>query len=188
MIKRHTTKDLIAASLKELCLTKAADKITVREISNNCGISATTFYNHFQDKYDLMVWVYAEPIKNIVNQIGNGNYNLRNAIIDVLNYLVNNRGFVINAIKNTSGQMSFINHVSRIHFDVMHKFIKSANSLNEISLRIETLLKIWVFGSVQLLCEWLLTEMPIPLEEFAVLLEAGIPAELKSYLYKNAEV
>ncbi len=29
--------------------------------------------------------------------------------------------------------------------------------------------------------------MPIPVEEFADLLEAGVPEELKNYLYKTSE-
>ena len=39
MIIRPTTKDLIAESLKELAAVKPIDKITVREISQNCGFT-----------------------------------------------------------------------------------------------------------------------------------------------------
>ena len=43
MIKRQTTKELIAESLKELFTQKTADKITVKEIARNCGITPATF-------------------------------------------------------------------------------------------------------------------------------------------------
>ena len=39
MIKRQTTKDLIAESPKELFTHITADKITVKEIAQNCGIT-----------------------------------------------------------------------------------------------------------------------------------------------------
>ena len=54
MIKR-TTKDLLAESLKELCKIKSADKITIKELTQNCGLTAPTFYNHFRDKYELIL-------------------------------------------------------------------------------------------------------------------------------------
>ena len=117
MIRRQTTKELIAESLKELFTQKTADKITVKEIARNCGITPATFYNHFRDKYDLIVWIYAEPVKNIVCQMGKKNYGIRDAIFDVINYFAANRKFIINAIMHTSEQDSFIYHVFRINFN-----------------------------------------------------------------------
>ena len=84
MIRRQTTKELIAESLKELFTQKTADKITVKEIARNCGITPATFYNHFRDKYDLIVWIYAEPVKNIVCQMGKKN--LRNLTFVKINF------------------------------------------------------------------------------------------------------
>lgn len=69
MIKNKSTKILLAESLKELAKIKSVEKITVKEIIKNCRLTKTTFYNHFRDKYDLIVWIYSEPIKNIVNKI-----------------------------------------------------------------------------------------------------------------------
>ena len=65
MIARLGTKDILAASLRELAKGKAVDKITIREITDNCGVSATTFYNHFQDKYELLAWIYNQRIEPI---------------------------------------------------------------------------------------------------------------------------
>ena len=47
MIIRQTTKELLAASLQELAQNKSIDKITIREIAQNCQLTSTTFYNHF---------------------------------------------------------------------------------------------------------------------------------------------
>ena len=33
---------------------KSIDKITVKDITENCGYSSATFYRHFKDKYDLI--------------------------------------------------------------------------------------------------------------------------------------
>lgn len=50
------TKDAIVESLKILMRKKPLTKITISDITENCGISRMTFYYHFQDIYDLMEW------------------------------------------------------------------------------------------------------------------------------------
>ena len=65
MIIRQTTKEVLAASIMELAKTKSVDKISVKEIVKNCGLTATTFYNHFQDKYQLLAWIYNRNIEGV---------------------------------------------------------------------------------------------------------------------------
>lgn len=54
----NITKLALANSLKNLMLNKPFDKIRVADIVGNCGVTRTTFYYHFKDKYDLMNWIY----------------------------------------------------------------------------------------------------------------------------------
>ena len=56
----NPTKKALEASLKKLMLQKPLDKITIRDITDDCGISRMTFYYHFQDIYDLVEWVCIE--------------------------------------------------------------------------------------------------------------------------------
>ena len=56
----NITKKALEASLKKLMLQKPLDKITIRDITDDCGISRMTFYYHFQDIYDLVEWVCIE--------------------------------------------------------------------------------------------------------------------------------
>ena len=50
MVKRTSTKELIAQSLVELGEAQPVDKITVQDIADNCSVSKRTFYYHFADK------------------------------------------------------------------------------------------------------------------------------------------
>lgn len=52
------TKRAIAQGLKVLTNTKSFSKITVSDITNSCGLNRQTFYYHFQDKYELLNWIY----------------------------------------------------------------------------------------------------------------------------------
>ena len=52
----NTTKYALETSLKKLLLHKALDKITIQDLTADCGISRMTFYYHFKDIYDLGEW------------------------------------------------------------------------------------------------------------------------------------
>ena len=49
----NTTKLALEASLKKQLLHKQLDKITINDLTSDCGISRMSFYYHFKDKYDL---------------------------------------------------------------------------------------------------------------------------------------
>ena len=50
----NTTKAALEESLKRLLLKKPLDKITITDITTDCGISRMAFYYHFKDIYDLV--------------------------------------------------------------------------------------------------------------------------------------
>ena len=52
------TKKAIAAALKQVCREKPFDKISIADITAICGLNRQTFYYHFQDKYELLSWIY----------------------------------------------------------------------------------------------------------------------------------
>ena len=67
--KRDTAR-LLADSFKELACRTPIEKITVKEITDRAGVIRPTFYNHFQDKYELLEWIISqdliEPIRPFV--------------------------------------------------------------------------------------------------------------------------
>ena len=56
----NTTKAALEESLKRLLLKKPLDKITITDITTDCGISRMAFYYHFKDIYDLVEWSCVE--------------------------------------------------------------------------------------------------------------------------------
>lgn len=67
MIERKTTKQLLAQSFIELSQKQAIEKITVDDITNNCGLSRQTFYYYFEAKYDLVSWIFSEMANSILD-------------------------------------------------------------------------------------------------------------------------
>lgn len=52
-MKQQVTKRYIQEAFRMLLLEKPMDKITVRDIVEECGLTRNTFYYHYDDIYDL---------------------------------------------------------------------------------------------------------------------------------------
>lgn len=59
---KNAVDTLLAESFKELTLKQPIEKITIKEITDKAGVIRPTFYNHFQDKYELLEWIIMTQI------------------------------------------------------------------------------------------------------------------------------
>lgn len=59
----EVTKRALEQSLKNLLLKKPLAKITINDITEDCGINRMTFYYHFKDIYDLVEWSCLEDAR-----------------------------------------------------------------------------------------------------------------------------
>ena len=64
----QVTKRALEQSLKNLLLKKPLTKITVGDITDDCGINRMTFYYHFKDIYDLVEWSCLEDAKRALDE------------------------------------------------------------------------------------------------------------------------
>lgn len=62
----QVTKRALETSLKRILLTKSFEKVTIKDITDDCGVNRMTFYYHFKDIYDLVEWVCYEDAKTIL--------------------------------------------------------------------------------------------------------------------------
>lgn len=185
MIIRPTTKFLLAESFKELSQKKSVDKITIKEITQNCELTPQTFYNHFRDKYDLIAWIYSTQIENIVNKIDNDRYTLQNSITDIVEYFCSNKDFLKNLLMNTSGQTSFVNYVAQSHVKILSNFIKRTQKIESLPLGTEIFVKIYCYGTVCTLCELLLKPFQISTDELVKFFVDALPEPLQKFFTNN---
>lgn len=185
MIIRQTTKEILAESLKELSATKPIDKITIKEIAQNCGVTSKTFYNHFQDKYDLIAWIYSTAMEKIFSKIDGKNYTWKDTLTEGLNYFLDNKEFLKNLLEHTSGQDSFINYLSKFSVKIFSDYIKRSQNLEKIPQDLEILISVYCYGVVCTLCKFLISSVQISDKEFVKQLERALPEPLKKYFYKN---
>jgi len=58
MADSKITKTVLADAMKALMQEKPFEKISVTDICEKCGMNRKSFYYHFQDKYDLLNWIF----------------------------------------------------------------------------------------------------------------------------------
>lgn len=59
-------KRTIAITFAQMAKKKPIDKITVKELVEQCGISRQAFYYHFQDLLEVMEWCIRQMIRRVL--------------------------------------------------------------------------------------------------------------------------
>ena len=80
---------------------KEFNKITINDITEDCGVNRQTFYYHFKDIYDLLEWIFTnEVVKKIEKEttIKNWQENFKY----VLDYMLENKKFIIKTYNSLS--------------------------------------------------------------------------------------
>lgn len=181
-LKRKTAKQILAESFYELAEEKSVDKITVTDITENCGYSTTTFYRHFKDKYDLMVWGYTHMLEEIMNRVGPGGSSWRQACLECARLFYKERTYLKNLLLNTSGFDAFSRNMMTIHFDAMKGMLQRGAGAGEIDIRTEMCARAYCHGAVDLSCEWIMGHYDVSPEALTQAFVDSLPVMLRPYL------
>ena len=94
----NTTKQALEASLKRLMLKRPLDKITIRDITEDCGISRMAFYYHFKDIYDLVEWACIEDAAAALQ--GKKTCDTwQEGLLQIFEAVLENKPFILNAYR-----------------------------------------------------------------------------------------
>lgn len=182
-MRRKPTKEILAESFQELTAGKPIHKITIADITGNCGMTQPTFYRHFKDKYDMIAWIYVTDAQKIMGQIGKDGYQWRDTLLDGAGYFAENRDYALNALKHTSGRESFISLLETVNTELLSAEVRKKLMTEHLPLDIQAMIKVYCYGTVRLTCEWLVDAPPISHESYAEMMEKCLPEGLKPYLY-----
>jgi len=181
-MKRKTTREILAESFRELAGKKNIDRITIRDITENSGYSTATFYRHFRDKYDLIAWDYTRRAEGILARLGEDGVSWRQVLCDAMRDIQKQREYLANLFLHTSGLDSFLSHMREANFDCLKQTVLRVSGLRALDDRTERLIRIYVLGSVQMTCEWILGTCRASPEELAEICDVVLPEPLRPYL------
>jgi len=181
MIVQHTTKELLAESLKELSRLKAVDKITIKELTKNCGLTSPTFYNHFHDKYDLMAWIYNQRVEASMKNFGRGD-SFEDVMCKWMEIVLEDENFYTNLLKNAVGQNSFRYATNDHAIKLLEDWIKAQHNLNELSPEIFFCIRFFMRAVSEFVSDWALGKWECSPREMAKFFVEAMPAPLKPLL------
>ena len=183
-MKRKTAKEILAESFREVAETKPIDKITIQDIVDNCGYSPATFYRQFSDKYELIAWDYVTRTTAIMDKVGVDSYQWKNTVLDGMRFFVDNREYIQNLIKNTSGHDAFVRYLSEANIGHLTRCIQKLNGKKELEPETLIYVRVYVYGTVMTTCSWLMGDIVCNEDHLAALFEQALPLPLKPLLYK----
>ena len=180
-MKRKTAKDILAESFRELAERTSVDKITIKDITDNCGYSPATFYRQFRDKYDLIAWQHTRNVAAIMGRIDGNGYPWKQTLLDGMRGFWDEREYLCNLFLHTSGQDSFVRYMTEINYDALKRHIASVAD-GKLDENTDLCIRVYVLGTVSLTCEWILGKFDATPEQLAAVFEQALPAPLTPYL------
>lgn len=114
---------LLAESFKFLVLEEPIEKITIKEITDRAGVIRPTFYNHFQDKYELLEWIIRKEITDPIKPLIDGGF-IQESFTLIFKNIYVEKDFYMRACK-LEGQNSFEEIcqkcIEELFLDMFHK-------------------------------------------------------------------
>lgn len=93
------TKRALEKSLKNMMEKKPLNKVTINEITEDCGINRMTFYYHFRDIYDLVEWSCLRTGKMALK--GSSTHDTwKEGLLKLFHAALENKQFVTNIYRN----------------------------------------------------------------------------------------
>ncbi len=184
-MKRKTAKELLAESFRELAKVKSIDRITIADITENCGYSPATFYRQFRDKYDLIAWDYTRGVAEIMDRIGTDGFTWEQTLLAGAKGFARERAYLANLFLHTEGHDSFIRYMAQINHDALKKYILKTSGQTELDEKTEMYVRLYCLGTVSLTCEWILGKYTATPEELAEVYRNALPAPLYPYLRRK---
>ncbi len=95
----------LADSFKKIAAKEPIEKITIKEITDGAGVIRPTFYNHFQDKYELLEWIVNKDLMEPAMLLFENGFWTESVVL-ILKNIQKDREFYTRAAK-LEGQNSF---------------------------------------------------------------------------------
>ena len=98
---------VLAESLKELSKSRPLEKITIKDITDKASVIRPTFYNHFQDKFELVEWIISTELLAPMHPLIGANM-FTEAMVLLFTNIEKEKAFYTNAVR-LEGAVTFHN-------------------------------------------------------------------------------
>ena len=163
----------IARNLKEMADEQPLENITVSSLCKRCDINRGTFYYHFIDIYDLIIWIFeTEVIQPLESYLLGHDFGCWNGITAYcLNQMYKSRRFYCQAVR-IEGQNNLKDYMQKRNHDCWDLLIcKYINATSSTDFHSDEHLTFLIKYTSQAVCNmtiaWALDGMVIPVDVMA---------------------
>ena len=158
MNRQNATKDIIAYSFKYLARENEIDKISITDIMDQTDFRRQTFYDHFDDKYDLITWIFSYETSKLIQSLTVWE-KWQEGLLYLLNYLEENSNYykkVFSNMKFDSFKEYFAYYIRKIVKKVVNDYFRIHVISNKNQAIIETTADFYAYGLSEMLYRWVL--------------------------------
>ena len=169
------TKRWIAAAMKRLMAKKPLDKIRVTEICREAEIERPTFYYHFQDKYELVAWIFFQDADSTdilsVESAAEGMNRMRQEML-----------FYRRAYEDSS-QNALWQYMLEYFADRYTRLAKEKLGVEQLDTQTKYSIRLYCYGCVGMTKEWLLNDNTTSAETVVQMMFASMPNDMRSIFF-----
>ena len=160
----NATKAALEESLKRLLLKKPLDKITITDITTDCGISRMAFYYHFKDIYDLVEWSCVEDGTKALQ--GKKTYDSwTEGLTQIFEAVLENKPFIMNVYRNVDRER-MERYLYHLTYDLIVGVVQEKSKDLDISGEDKKFIaNLYKYGFVGIMLEWIQEGMKEDIEE-----------------------
>ena len=177
----QVTKRALEASLKSLLLQKPLSKITVTDITEDCGINRMTFYYHFKDIYDLVEWCCQEDASRAL--AGKKTYETwQQGLLQIFEAVRENKPFILNVYRCVSREQ-VENYLYKVTYALLDGVVEE--QAQGMSVRQEDkafLATLYQYMFVGLMLDWIKSDMKENPQAIVSRLELAIHGNIRAAL------
>ena len=165
------TKLWIAPAMKRLMVKKPLDKIRVTEICREAEIERPTFYYHFQDKYDLVAWIFFQDADSTdilsVASAAAGMNKMRQEML-----------FYRRAYEDSS-QNALWQYMLEYFAERYTRLAKEKLGVDQLDTQLRYSIRLYCYGTVGMTREWVLQDNITPSDVIVRMMFASMPERLR---------
>lgn len=160
----NMTKQALEVSLKKLLLQKPLDKITINDLTADCGISRMAFYYHFEDIYDLVEWSCIEDASRALQ--GKKTYDSwQEGLLQIFEAVLENKPFILNVYHSVSREQ-IETYLFRLTYDLLEGVVEEKAAGQKISEEEKGFIAdFYKYGFVGIMLDWIKQGMRSDYEE-----------------------
>lgn len=178
------TKRALEESLKRMLLKKPVNKITISDITEDCGINRMTFYYHFKDIYDLIEWACVEDAAKALD--GKKTYDTwQQGFLQIFQAVLDNKPFIQNVYNSVSREQVETYLYTLTHNLLMGVIEEKAEGIEIRDTEKNFIADFYKFAFVGLLLDWIKNGMRKDpqqiVDQLSILIDGDITKALDRY-------